>query len=30
MKLLVYCGNNPSVGLLTAADEVMDGDDDSE
>ena len=29
-KLLIYCGNNPSVGLLTAADEVMDGDDDSE
>ena len=26
-KLLVYCKDNPSVGLLTAADEVMGGDD---
>jgi acid stress chaperone HdeB len=25
-KLLVYCSNNPSVGVLTAADQVM-GDD---
>jgi len=27
-KLLVYCGNNPTVGFLTAADEIIDGDDD--
>jgi acid stress chaperone HdeB len=27
-KLLVYCGNNPTVGVLTAADEVMGGDED--
>ena len=26
-KLLVYCSNNPSIGVLTAADQVM-GDDD--
>jgi len=25
-KLLVYCSNNPTVGVLTAADEVMGGD----
>ena len=23
-KLLVYCGNNPTVGFLTAADEIID------
>lgn len=28
-KILVYCSSNPTVGLLTAADEVM-GKDDSE
>jgi acid stress chaperone HdeB len=27
-KLLVYCSKNPTVGLLTAADEVMGGSDD--
>jgi hypothetical protein len=27
-KLLVYCGNNPTVGFLTAADEIIDDDDD--
>jgi acid stress chaperone HdeB len=27
-KILVYCSSNPSIGLLTAADEVIDGDDD--
>ena len=26
-KLLVYCKDNPSIGLLTAADEVMGGGD---
>jgi len=26
-KLLVYCGNNPTVGFLTAADEIIDADD---
>ena len=26
-KLLVYCGNNPTVGFLTAADEIIDDDD---
>jgi hypothetical protein len=25
-KLLVYCSNNPTVGVLTAADEVMGHD----
>lgn len=25
-KLLVYCGNNPTVGFLTAADEIIDED----
>ena len=25
-KLLVYCSNNPTVGVRTAADEVMGGD----
>ena len=28
-KLLVYCSNNPTVGVLTAADEVMGGDDNN-
>lgn len=28
-QLLIYCGNNPTVGVLTAADEIM-GKDDSE
>jgi acid stress chaperone HdeB len=28
-KLLVYCSNNPTVGLLTAADEVMGGSNDN-
>jgi acid stress chaperone HdeB len=28
-KLLIYCKDNPSIGLLTAADEVMDGDDEN-
>jgi acid stress chaperone HdeB len=27
-KLLIYCSNNPTVGVLTAADEVMGGDND--
>ena len=27
-KLLVYCSNNPTVGVLTAAGEVMGGDGD--
>jgi acid stress chaperone HdeB len=27
-KLLVYCSNNPTVGVLTAADEVMGGNGD--
>jgi acid stress chaperone HdeB len=27
-KLLVYCSSNPTVGLLTAADEVMGGNDE--
>jgi acid stress chaperone HdeB len=27
-KLLVYCSNNPTVGLLTAADKVMSGGGD--
>jgi acid stress chaperone HdeB len=26
-KLLVFCSNNPTVGVLTAANEVMGGDD---
>jgi acid stress chaperone HdeB len=26
-KLLVYCGNNPTVGFLTAADDIIDADD---
>jgi acid stress chaperone HdeB len=26
-KLLIYCGNNPTVGFLTAADEIIDDDD---
>lgn len=26
-KLLVYCGNNPTVGFLTAADEIIDDDE---
>jgi acid stress chaperone HdeB len=26
-KLLVYCSNNPTVGVLTAADEVMGNGD---
>jgi acid stress chaperone HdeB len=26
-KLLVYCSNNPTVGVLTAADEVMGNSD---
>ena len=26
-KLLAYCSKNPTVGLLTAADEVMGGSD---
>jgi acid stress chaperone HdeB len=25
-KLLIYCSNNPTVGLLTAADEIIDGE----
>jgi acid stress chaperone HdeB len=28
-KLLLYCKDNPTVGVLTAADEVMGGDDNS-
>jgi acid stress chaperone HdeB len=28
-KLLVYCSKNPTVGLLTAADEVMGGSNDN-
>jgi len=28
-KIGQYCGKNPSIGLLTASDEVM-GEDDSE
>ncbi len=27
-KLLIYCGSNPTIGLLTAADKVMDNDDE--
>jgi acid stress chaperone HdeB len=27
-QLLIYCSNNPTIGLLTAADEVMGKDDD--
>jgi acid stress chaperone HdeB len=27
-QILIYCSNNPTVGLLTAADEVMGKDDD--
>jgi acid stress chaperone HdeB len=27
-QILIYCGNNPTVGLLTAADEVMGKDDE--
>jgi acid stress chaperone HdeB len=29
-KLLMYCKNNPTVGLLTAADAVMDNSDDND
>jgi acid stress chaperone HdeB len=29
-KIGQYCGKNPSIGLLTASDEVMGEDDDSE
>lgn len=29
-KLLVYCSSNPTVGLLTAADEVMGNDDNKD
>ncbi len=29
-KLLVYCKDNPTVGLLTAADEVMGGSDEND
>jgi acid stress chaperone HdeB len=28
-KLLLYCKNNPTVEVLTAADEVMGGDDNN-
>ena len=28
-KLLAYCSNNPTVGVLTAADEVMGGDENN-
>jgi acid stress chaperone HdeB len=28
-KLLLYCKDNPTVGVLTAADEVMSGDDNN-
>jgi hypothetical protein len=27
-QILIYCSNNPTVGFLTAADEVMGTDDD--
>ena len=27
-QLLIYCSNNPTIGVLTAADEVMGKDDD--
>ncbi|MGA8690289.1 MAG: HdeA/HdeB family chaperone [Methyloceanibacter sp.] len=27
-QILVYCSKNPTIGLLTAADEVMGKDDD--
>ena len=29
-KLLTYCKDNPTVGVLTAADEVMGGGDNSD
>ena len=29
-KLLIYCKDNPAVGVLTAADEVMGGSDNSD
>jgi len=29
-KLLIYCKDNPTVGVLTAADEVMGGGDNSD
>jgi acid stress chaperone HdeB len=28
-KLLLYCKDNPTVGVLTAADEVLGGDDNN-
>jgi acid stress chaperone HdeB len=29
-KLLGYCSSNPTIGLLTAAEEVMGGDDEDD